>query len=109
MVMMGYIVDLTIVMQRLFFLMQVRTEASGSRSPVNKRLFQVALDGYKQDAVHSLKEVHDEISSFVTVKKKAASKSKTVIKEVERLINYHQFKPSERFMVLARTARDTPN
>lgn len=104
--MMGYIVDLTIVMQSLFFLMQARTEASGSRSPVNKRLFRVALDAYKQDVEHSLQKVHHEIRSFVTVKK-AIFKSETVIKEVERLINVHRFKPSERFLELART--NTPN
>jgi hypothetical protein len=103
---MGYIVDFTIVMQNLFFLMQARTEASGSRSHVNERLFKVALDAYKQDTEHSLQKVHDEISSFVTMKK-AIFKSETVIKEVERLINDHRFKPSEQFMVLART--NTPD
>jgi len=100
--MMGYIVDFTIVMQNLFFLMQARTEASGFRSPVNERLFKVALDAYKQDTEHSLQKVHEEIWSFVTMKK-AIFKSETVIKEVERLLNDHRFKPSERFMALART------
>jgi hypothetical protein len=106
--MMGYIVDFTIVMQSLFLLMQARTEASGSRSrsPVTKGLFKIALDAYKHDAEHSLKQVHYEILSFVTLKK-AYFKSATVIKEVERLINVHRFKPSERFMALART--NTPN
>jgi hypothetical protein len=109
--MMGYIVDFTIVMQSLFFLMQARTEAieaSGSHSPaaVNERLFKVALDAYKQDVEHSFRKVHDEIRSFVTMKK-AIFKSETVIKEVEKLINDHRFKPSERFLALART--NTPN
>jgi hypothetical protein len=104
--MMGYIVDFTIVMQRLFFLIQAHTEASGSHSPVNERLFKVALDAYKQDTEHSLQKVHDEISSFVTTKK-AIFKSETVIREVERLINDHRFKPSEQFVALART--NTPN
>ena len=104
--MMGYIVDLTIVMQSLFFLMQARTEASRSRSAVNQRLFNIALEAYKQDAEHSLQIVHSEIRSFVTMKK-AIFKSETVIKEVERLINDHRFKPSERFMELARTS--SPN
>jgi hypothetical protein len=99
--MMGYIVDFTIVMQSLFFLMQLRTEASGSRSPVNERLFNVALDAYKQDTEHSIQKVHDEIRSFATVKK-AIFKSETVMKEVERLINDHRFKPSEWFMAQAR-------
>ena len=100
---MGYIVDFTIVMQSLFLLIQARTEAlaSGSRSPVNERLFKLALDAYQQDTEHSLQKVHGEISSFVTIKK-AIFKSETVIKEVERLINDHRFKPSEQFMALAR-------
>ena len=103
---MGYIVDFTIVMQSLFFLIQARTEASGSRSPVNERLFKVALDAYIQDTEHSLQKVHDEISSFVTMKK-AIFQSETVIREVERLINDHRFKPSEQFMALARA--NSPN
>jgi hypothetical protein len=99
--MMGYIVDLTIVMQSLFFLMQARTEASGSRIPVSERLFNVALDAYKHDTKHSLQKVHDEIRKFVTIKK-AMFKSEAVIKEVERLIHDHRFKPSEQFVELAR-------
>ena len=98
---MGYIVDFTIVMQSLFFLIQARTDASGTRSPVSERLFNVALDAYKQDTEHSLRKVHDEIREFATMKK-AIFKSKQVIKEVERLINDHRFKPSERFVEQAR-------
>jgi hypothetical protein len=95
--MMGYIVDLTIVLHRLYFLMQARTPASGSRFPVNEKLFKLALDAYKYDFKHSLQKVHEEIRSFAT-QKNALSKSGRVIGEVERLINVHQFKPSERFM-----------
>ena len=99
---MGYIVDLTIVMQSLFILMQARIEASGFRIPVSERLFNVALDAYKQNMEHSLERVHDEIGEFVTIKK--IFKSEEVIKEVERLIHDHRFKPSERFVALARTS-----
>ena len=98
--MMGYIVDLTIVMQSLFFLMQARTEASGSRSPTDEKLFKLALDAYKQDIEHSLEKVHNEIRSFITIKKNF--KSEAVIKKVEKLIHDHQFKPSERFLELAK-------
>lgn len=98
---MGYIVDLTIVMQRLHFLVQARTQASGTHSPVNERLMKLALDAYKQDFGHSFEKVHEEIRSFAT-RKNALSKSGRVIEEVERLINVHQFKLSERFMVDAR-------
>jgi hypothetical protein len=98
---MGYIVDFTIVMQSLFFLVQARTEASGPRFHVTKRLFKLALDAYKQDPEHSLQIVHDEIRSFAT-RKKANFKAKKVMREVERLINVHRFKP-ERIMTLART------
>lgn len=99
---MGYIVDLTIIMQRLHFLMQARTQASGSRSPVNERLFKLALDAYKQDFEHSLQKVHEEIRSFATRRGNVLSKSGSVIEEVERLINVHQFKPSERIIVEAK-------
>ena len=103
---MGYIVDLTIVMQSLFFLMQARTEASGFRSPMNERLFKVALDAYKYNTEHSLQKVHSEIRSFATVTK-AIFKPGTVMKEVERLINEHRFKPPEWFMAQAKV--NTPN
>ena len=99
---MGYIVDLTIVMQSLFFLMQALTEASGSRISVNEGLFNVALDAYKQDGEHSLEKVHRDIRSYVTIKK--IFKSEAVIKKVEKLIHDHRFKPSERFVELAKTA-----
>jgi len=96
--MMGYIIDLTLVMQRLYFLVQARTEASGSRFPVDEKLFKLALDAYEQDPEHSLQKVHEEIRSFATWKN-ALSTSGRIIEEVERLINVHRFKPSERFMV----------
>lgn len=95
---MGYIVDLTIVMQRLYFLMQARTQASGSRSPVNERFFKLALDAYMQNSEHSLQKVHEEVRLFAT-RKNALSKSGRVIEEVERLIDVHRFKLSEHFMV----------
>src|SRR5712671_4742195 len=104
--MMGYLVDSTIVMQSLFFLMQACTEASGSRFPLTERLFKIVLKAYTEDTRHSFQIVHDEIRSFATVKK-ALFKSETVIKEVERLINDHRFKPEERFIAQAR--EDTPN
>jgi hypothetical protein len=103
--MMGYIVDLTIVMQSLFILMQARTEASGFRIPLSERLFKLALDEYMQDIEHSLEKVHNEIYRFETVKK--MFKSEEVMKEVERLIHDHRFKPSERLMALARTSTDS--
>ena len=98
---MGYIVDFTIVMQSLFFLIQARTDATGTRSPVSEKLFNVALEAYKQDTEHSLTKVHEEIRAFATMKK-AIFESKEVIKEVERLINDHRFKPSKRFVEEAR-------
>ena len=99
---MGYIVDLTIVMQNLFFLMQARTEATLTRIPVSEKLFNIALDAYMQDGKHSLKKVHNEIRSFITIKK--IFKSDAVIKKVEELIHVHRFKPSEGFVELAKTA-----
>jgi len=98
---MGYIVDLTIVMERLYFLMQARTQASGSPYPVNEKLIELALGAYKQDFEHSLQKVHKEIRSFAT-RKNVLSKSGRVIEEVERLVNVHRFKPFERFMLDAK-------
>ena len=97
--MMGHIVDFTIVMQSLFILMKARTEASEFRIPVSERLFNVALDAYEQDIDHSLEKVHDEIRNFVTIKK--CYKLEEVIKQVERLIHDHRFKPSERVVALS--------
>lgn len=90
-------------MERLHFLVQARTGTSGSRSPVDKELFKLALDAYKQDSEHSLQKVHQEIRSFATWKN-ALSKSARgrVIKEIERLITVHRSKSSERFVVDAR-------
>jgi len=107
--MMGYIVDFTIVMQSLFFLIQARTAASGSstRSPVNKRLFEVALEAYKQDPEHSLQVVHEEIRAFATMK--SVFKSKTVMEKVEELINKHRFNPGERFVEQVRADPEIPN
>src|SRR4051794_2843041 len=99
--MMGYIVDLTIVMQSLFLLMQARTEVSGPGSPVDRRLFDLALLAYKHDGEHSPRKVHEEIRSFAT-RTNAFMRPGKVIEEVERLINVHRFKPTEAFMEEAR-------
>jgi hypothetical protein len=100
--MMGYIIDLTIVMQSLFLLMQARAQ-SGNASPVTHRLFEIALRAYRHDMQHSPQQVHEEIASFATPTK-AFLKHKEVIKEVERLIHLHRFKPSEVFMAEARAS-----
>lgn len=96
---MGYIVDLTIVMQSLFLLMQARREASKPTS-VTKELFELALRSYTHNVAHSPSSAHDAIRSFATRSK--AFKSQEVIKEVERLIEVYRFQPSERFVTEAK-------
>lgn len=98
---MGYIVDLTIVLQSLFLLMQARMQASGSASPVTQAFFRLALRAYEQDTRQSPLKVHDEIRTFAT-RVNALLRHGEVIKEVERLIQSHRFRPSEVFMREAR-------
>src|ERR1700722_12441188 len=92
--MMVYVIDLIIVMRNLFLLMQAREQVSENASSVTHRLFEIALRAYRHDAQHSPQKVHGEISSFVTLAR-AFLRHKDVIKEVERLIQVHQFKPFE--------------
>ena len=98
--MMGYIVDLTMVMQSLFFLIRARQDASKPTAITNK-FFELALRAYthNSDQQHSCAQVHTEIRTFATRSK--AFKSERVMKEVERLINLHRFKPSEAFVTEA--------
>ncbi len=98
---MGYIVDPTIMTQRLYLLMQARTQATGSPSLVAEKLFKLALDAYKQDFEHSLQKVHKEIRSFVT-RKNAHWKSGRGTEEVERLISVYRYEPAEQFMTDAK-------
>lgn len=95
--MMSYIVDLNVLMQSLFFLMQARKDASKSTTTTD-RFFKLALRAYthNRDQEHSLARVHDEIRAFATRSK--AFKCEQVIKEIERLIEDHRFKPSEAFV-----------
>jgi hypothetical protein len=106
--MMGYIVDLTIVMQSLFLLMQALRQASGCPSPVTQRLFDLALRAYKHGEQHSPQKVHEDICSFVTLKK-AFLRPGEVIEKVERLIQVHRFKPSEVFLAEAKAGVDSPH
>ena len=105
--MMGYIVDLTIVMQSLFLLMQAHMEVAGCVSPVTQRLFDLALRAYTHDLQHSPQAVHEEIRAYAT-RTKAFLHHEAVMEEVVRLIHAHRFKPSERFMAEAKNYADSP-
>ena len=99
--MMGHIVDLTIIMQSLFLLMQARKEIDGPASPVTNKLFNLALQAYTYNSEHSPHKVHDEIRSVAT-RVKALFKNGEAIADVERIIKDHRFVPSEVSMAEAR-------
>ena len=63
--MMGYVVDLNVLMQSLFFLMQARRDASKSTT-ITYRFFKLALRAYahNRDQEHSPTRVHYEIRTF---------------------------------------------
>ena len=98
---MGYIVDLTTVMQSLFLLMQARKEIDGPASPATNQLFNLALHAYTHNSEHSPQKVHDEIRAVAT-RVKALFKHGEVIAEVERIIKDHRFVPLEVSMAEAR-------
>ena len=57
-------------MQRLFFLLQARTGTQAFvPSPVNERLFKLAMGAYKQYTEHSLQKSHDEIGRIYLMAK----------------------------------------
>ncbi|KAJ6583185.1 hypothetical protein B0H10DRAFT_2192598 [Mycena sp. CBHHK59/15] len=103
---MGYIVDLTVVMQSLFWLTQARAQAvskvergaAAATVPLSKRLVELAFMAYATDK-HS-KTVHDEIRLFV--KPRVAMKPEMVLDHIVKLIETHKFKPSQSFEIDAR-------
>ncbi|THU98021.1 hypothetical protein K435DRAFT_857051 [Dendrothele bispora CBS 962.96] len=62
-VIMAYIVDLTIVMQSLFWIMQARGESGTIRGLLDRRLVRLAFEAYKDSG--DCTRVHTEIRSFV--------------------------------------------
>lgn len=79
--MMGYIIDLTLIMERRF-LIQAHREASTPPTNAEKSLFDLSFDEYRRSQAN---QVHENIREFVARAK--ALQSQRVIEEVERLIN----------------------
>ncbi|KAJ6592791.1 hypothetical protein B0H19DRAFT_1088532 [Mycena capillaripes] len=105
---MGYIIDLTIVMQSLFWLTRARAEAlsKGGRGdtvatvPITKRLVKLAYTAYATDE-HSAK-VHEELREFA--KPTVALKPDIVLEQIVKLIETHRFEPSKKFETDAEAA-----
>lgn len=108
---MGYIIDLTIVMQSLFWLTRARAEAKSKAKggdpiatvPLSKRLVELAYTAYATDE-HS-RTVHEEIRQFV--KRKVALKPDLVLDQIVKLIETHRFQPSKGFQSEAESERGT--
>ncbi|KAJ7661139.1 hypothetical protein B0H17DRAFT_1337259 [Mycena rosella] len=107
---MGYIVDLTIVMQSLFWLIRARAQAvseAGGGDPVatiplSKRLVELAFTAYATDE-HS-RTVHDALRQFV--KRTVALKPDIVLEHIVEIITSHRFQPAERFESDAEAGRE---
>ncbi|KAJ7729018.1 hypothetical protein B0H16DRAFT_1893971 [Mycena metata] len=105
---MGYIIDLTIVMQSLFWLTRARAEAKSkavgdpiATVPLSKRLVELAYKAYATDE-HS-RTVHAEIRQFV--KRTIALKPELVLGQIVKLIKTHRFQPSKGFQSEAESER----
>ncbi|KAJ7718993.1 hypothetical protein B0H16DRAFT_1739671 [Mycena metata] len=105
---MGYIIDLTIVMQSLFWLTRARAEAKSkavgdpiATVPLSKRLVELAYKAYATDE-HS-RTVHAEIRQFV--KRTIALKPELVLGQIVKLIETHRFQPSKGFQSEAESER----
>ncbi|KAJ7487966.1 hypothetical protein FB451DRAFT_1226063, partial [Mycena latifolia] len=106
---MGYIIDLTIMMQSLFWLTRARAEAvsKGGQTvatvPITKQLVELAFTAYVTDT-HST-TVHAEIRQFVN--RTVALKPDIVLDHIVELITSHRFQPAKSFETDAEAARET--
>ncbi|KAJ7487960.1 hypothetical protein FB451DRAFT_1553531 [Mycena latifolia] len=106
---MGYIIDLTIVMQSLFWLTRARAEAvsKGGQTvatvPLTKRLVELAFTAYATDEHSST--VHGEMRQFVS--RTVALKPDIVLEYIVELITSRRFQPAKRFETDAEAARET--
>jgi hypothetical protein len=106
---MGYIVDLTIVMQSLFWLTRAHAEAKSKAAggdpiatvPLSKQLVELAYTAYATDE-HS-RIVHAEIRQFA--KRTMALKPDLVLGQIIKLIETHRFQPPKSFQSEAESER----
>ncbi|KAK1224299.1 hypothetical protein PQX77_012807 [Marasmius sp. AFHP31] len=86
---MGYIVDLVLVMQSLFWIIQVR----GEGQIVTKHLLRLAIEAYGASENGELTRVHNAISSFATPSSLLKFGHKDlVLAKVEELITDNKFR-----------------
>ncbi|KAJ7799904.1 hypothetical protein B0H14DRAFT_2616611 [Mycena olivaceomarginata] len=106
---MGYIVDLTIVMQSLFWLTRTRAEAVSKDGvmfatvPLTKHLVELAFTAYATDE-HS-KTIHEDLRQLV--KLTSVLKPDIVLDHIVWLIKSHRFHPSQSFATRAEAERET--
>lgn len=96
---MGYIVDLTIVMQSLFWLVQSRNSRDKKTKalPLDPRLIKLAIQAYRESGDRT--RVHHDIQSYVgntNAFSVAYHKDKTLEKVVQ-LIKNNRFEPPEKY------------
>ena len=91
---MGYIIDLTIVMQSVFGLLN---HPPGVRAPVTRRLVNLALKAYVQSP-HKRQDVHNDIRTLVSKKTLQRFNTEYVVGEITRLIETHRFVPDEQYL-----------
>ncbi|KAF8888607.1 hypothetical protein BD779DRAFT_1523915 [Infundibulicybe gibba] len=93
----GYIVDLTVVMQSLFWLMQSKEEGF----PVTPRLILLALAAYEESGTRD--SVHRDIRTFVTgTKIFQRGHRDQVLDKVVAMVTAHRFDPPEMYKSRAR-------
>jgi hypothetical protein len=94
---MGYIVDLTILMQSLFWLMQAR----GGGSAIQVKFIELAFDAYAKSGDRT--KVHKEIRSYVTKTMvfKHGQRDQ-ILEKVIDLIYTNRFQPPENYKICVR-------
>ncbi|KAL0573415.1 hypothetical protein V5O48_008537 [Marasmius crinis-equi] len=91
-VLMGYIIDLALVMQSLFWIVQARGE--GQR--VTKHLLRLAFEAYEASEGGERAWIHNAIAAFVTPSSLLRFGQKDlVLEKVETLITQNRFKPPQ--------------
>ncbi|KAJ8094332.1 hypothetical protein PM082_006872 [Marasmius tenuissimus] len=89
---MGYIVDLVLVMQSLFWMIQAR----GEGQIVTKHLLRLAFEAYEVSEDGERTRIHNAITSFATPSLFKIKHRDLVLEKVAELITTNKFKPPQR-------------
>ncbi|KAK1224298.1 hypothetical protein PQX77_012806 [Marasmius sp. AFHP31] len=89
---MGYIVDLVIVMQSLFWMIRAR----GESQIVTKHLLRLAFEAYETSEDGERTRIHRAITSFATPSLFKFKHKDLVLEKVAELITTNKFKPPQR-------------